>query len=369
MVTTDNVLLTIYNQLVVDAGNDLTMQSGSDTILNGSYQGGSPSIGYYWSPDSLLIDPYVLNPQTVNLFDTQIFTLTVTDSIVDYQGSDIMTVTVIESDTLNIANFGNDTIYEYEVARSICGFVSGNNCDNDLIKAQYFYDDLRLFEINEILIHFGKAVKTSEDDIQVKVGIWDNSGIDNTPGSLITSTFLPLSTIVENISSEQYSSIEFEEPVEVGNGFYIGVFLPQTEGDTVAVFTNKDGESGPNLGWTQKTDYEWSSYSQDPRWYLTISNAIFPIVKQINLSVDDIAAQENNYLIYPNPASNKVTVEVRKQGSDNSKVVLFDMQGKVLQQKKFTNNTNLDLQNLEKGIYLLSIFSNTEYEVHKIVIQ
>jgi hypothetical protein len=110
--TTNSAQLTIYDQLIVNAGNDLTIQSGLDTILNGSYQGGSTSIGYYWSPDSLLVNPYVLNPQTVNLFDTQTFILTVTDSIVDYQDSDLMTVTVVESDTLNIANFGNDTIYE-----------------------------------------------------------------------------------------------------------------------------------------------------------------------------------------------------------------------------------------------------------------
>jgi len=366
---TNNALLTVYDQLTVDAGNDLSIPIGTDTILNGSFQGGSPSIGYYWSPDSLLVNPNVLNPQTLNLFAAQTFTLNVFDSIVDYQASDNMLITVVENDTLNYNTFESDTMYEYNVTRSNCGYVAGNNCDNDLIKAQYFYDDVKLFEINEILLHFGKATKTSEEEIPIKIGIWDNTGDDNNPGTILTSAHIPLSDIVEDIKNERLSSIVFTEPIKVSNGFYIGVFLPETEGDTVVLFTNKDGESQPNLSWSQKNGYEWSSYSQDPRWYLNVSNAIFPIVKQINLSINNIIASENEYLVYPNPASNRVIIEAKKKTSGDAELMLFDMQGRVLEQKKFTISTNLHLQNLNPGIYLLSIIKSNGNEVHKIIIQ
>lgn len=366
---TNSALLTVYNQLIVDAGNDLSIPIGTDTTLNGSYQGGSPGIGYYWYPDNLLINPNVLNPQTVNLFSSQTFTLTVVDSVVNYQWSDTMTVIVIENDTLNIINFGNDTVYEYGVTRSNCGYVSGNNCDNDLIKAQYFYDDLRLFEVNEILFHFGKAIKSSIDDIQVKVGIWDDSGSENTPGSILSTEYISLSTIVDNVNAEQFSSIVFDEPVEVSNGFYIGVFLPQTEGDTLVLYTNKDGESNPNLAWTEKVDYEWSSYSQDPRWYLNVSNAIFPVVRQINLGIENINISDKEYLVYPNPSSGIVTVKGTKQVSNDVKLTLLNLQGKVIEIKKFINSTNISVSNLKSGIYFLSIEKDEGYEFHKIVIQ
>ncbi|MDD3878237.1 MAG: hypothetical protein PHT69_16580, partial [Bacteroidales bacterium] len=70
------------NQLpIVSAGNDTSISNGANIILNGSALGGSGFYSFSWSPASLLVNPNVQNPQTVNLTNSTNFTLTVTDNI------------------------------------------------------------------------------------------------------------------------------------------------------------------------------------------------------------------------------------------------------------------------------------------------
>jgi len=77
-----------------NAGNDTTIPNGVYAFLHGSCTGGSGSYNYHWEPASKLVDPNVQHPQTVNLFSTTIFTLTVTDDSASCQGNDIITVNI-----------------------------------------------------------------------------------------------------------------------------------------------------------------------------------------------------------------------------------------------------------------------------------
>ena len=63
-----------------DAGDDSTIPHGSSTTLYGTATGGNPPYAYSWSPPELLVNPNVQNPQTVNLFQPTVFTLTVNDN-------------------------------------------------------------------------------------------------------------------------------------------------------------------------------------------------------------------------------------------------------------------------------------------------
>ena len=57
--------------------------------------------------------------------------------------------------------------------------------------------------------------------------------------------------------------------------------------------------------------------------------------------------------LYPNPASNRVMIEVE---SYPSQLVLMDIQGKVIRQELITNKTHvMDISALGKGIYFVRI--------------
>lgn len=59
--------------------------------------------------------------------------------------------------------------------------------------------------------------------------------------------------------------------------------------------------------------------------------------------------------IYPMPATDQITIQHR-QSSENSIITLYSLDGRILQQKNaaaFTLHTQLNIQNLAKGIYII----------------
>jgi hypothetical protein len=82
------------NAPVASAGNDTSVANGSIITLHGSAQGGAGGYTYHWEPASLLIDPNVQEPVTINLGASTLFTLTVTD-IAGCMGTDDVFVTVV----------------------------------------------------------------------------------------------------------------------------------------------------------------------------------------------------------------------------------------------------------------------------------
>jgi hypothetical protein len=63
-----------------EAGNDIIIAHGTNTVLDGSSTGGSGSFVYHWEPADKLVNPNVPDPQTVNLYATTLFSLYVSDA-------------------------------------------------------------------------------------------------------------------------------------------------------------------------------------------------------------------------------------------------------------------------------------------------
>ena len=85
--------LTEVGAPVVNAGNDTTVNNGTILTLHGNATGGTGPLGWHWEPDSLLVNPNLQDPLTVNMGASTTFTLTVTDSI-GCHGKDSVIITV-----------------------------------------------------------------------------------------------------------------------------------------------------------------------------------------------------------------------------------------------------------------------------------
>lgn len=85
--------LTELNAPVVNAGNDTTVNNGTILTLHGSATSGTGPFTWHWTPDSLLVNPNIQNPLTVNMGASTTFKLTVTDSI-GCHGNDSVIITV-----------------------------------------------------------------------------------------------------------------------------------------------------------------------------------------------------------------------------------------------------------------------------------
>jgi len=68
------------NAPVAGAGNDTTVANGAIITLHGSATGGTAPLSYHWEPASLLVDPNVKDPVTINMGASTEFTVTVTDN-------------------------------------------------------------------------------------------------------------------------------------------------------------------------------------------------------------------------------------------------------------------------------------------------
>ena len=73
--------------------------------------------------------------------------------------------------------------------------------------------------------------------------------------------------------------------------------------------------------------------------------------------------------IFPNPTSKFLHVETI-QNTDYSFVVQIEnIQNKKCIKQEFINNTNIDISSFSKGMYIVKIFSKTNFEAHKIIIE
>lgn len=86
--------LTETNAPVAGAGNDTTVNNGAIITLHGSAYGGSGGYTFHWEPASLLVNPDVEDPVTINMGASTQFIINVTDAN-GCDGQDEVLVTVI----------------------------------------------------------------------------------------------------------------------------------------------------------------------------------------------------------------------------------------------------------------------------------
>ncbi|MDX9906672.1 MAG: T9SS type A sorting domain-containing protein [Bacteroidales bacterium] len=90
-----SVTVSVFSNPIPDAGPDQAISHGTSTILYGSASGGSGNYSYQWEPANKLVNPNVLQPSTVNLTETTLFTLTVTDNAGGCSSVDVVVVQVL----------------------------------------------------------------------------------------------------------------------------------------------------------------------------------------------------------------------------------------------------------------------------------
>ena len=84
--------------------------------------------------------------------------------------------------------------------------------------------------------------------------------------------------------------------------------------------------------------------------------------------VREIRGTEKNILVYPNPASDKVNVELKKKGTQLKQISIIDMYGKS-QEKELNNNNEIDVSSFAEGLYFICITTDKGIEIRKIAIQ
>lgn len=93
-----------------------------------------------------------------------------------------------------------------------------------------------------------------------------------------------------------------------------------------------------------------------------------PITLVDNTSVGEILS-DANISIYPNPVTNELNVQFNRYNRELIDMEIFDLTGKVVQSTKiFTGTTRVNVENLESGVYFVSLQSGAISKTHKIIV-
>jgi hypothetical protein len=92
------------------------------------------------------------------------------------------------------------------------------------------------------------------------------------------------------------------------------------------------------------------------------SNLIVTAIKEVSKNSPEISA-------YPNPTNDFVSLKVATESVKNSKFLLYDVYGKLLQEQKLVSSeTKISFNNLAPGTYLLKlVWENKELKSFKII--
>lgn len=122
---TAEVNVIVYPLIIANAGEDTTIDYGTQAILHGTINTGANEVNFYWQPDSLLENPGAISPTTIPLTETNRFIFWVGDPLTGCESGRDTVFVFVEGGDLNIQIFASsDTICKGDVVE-LMGTVSG----------------------------------------------------------------------------------------------------------------------------------------------------------------------------------------------------------------------------------------------------
>ena len=91
---------------------------------------------------------------------------------------------------------------------------------------------------------------------------------------------------------------------------------------------------------------------------------------ELKTKIEKIQNSEIEFIIFPNPTTNKTTIVINDLRTDYVTIQLKDVMGKEIPfdfEQTNSNSYNLDVSNLESGIYFVKINMNGYRKVLRIV--
>jgi len=154
---------------------------------------------------------------------------------------------------------------------SAAGYVGGTNEYDCLGIAEFFSTFDPYNQVTGMRVFLAAANNGTSPN--VTFAMWDN--VAGSPGTQLTSTTIPMATVVTAYNGDGYIDINFPATINIPpGGFFVGFMVPGTpaSGDTLAVLTNTDEDSGYDTGYSLYGT-SWETYAA---WSMSLQNAIFP---------------------------------------------------------------------------------------------
>lgn len=244
------------------------------------------------------------------------------------------------------------------------GFASGNNAFGDLAKAQVFSLDT-ISAVQGVIIWFGYKNQTSEDvNSKINVNLYNLNAtatgqgafaLKLCPDSIYRSTPLLLNSIdTSSVFELGLNVVNFNSPAYFDTLFSIGFdFNGLAIGDTVACFTNTDGDAdSTENAWELTADSVWSTMLNN--WGLNVDYAIFPIIDGTLTGMHTNNATLPAAKLYPNPGQAILNIELPFETKNEFSYVIVTADGKVLTAGQLNSKTTeINTSHIASGVYFV----------------
>lgn len=279
------------------------------------------------------------------------------------------------------SNVGSsETIVKKYISNGGSGLISGQNSLNVSEYAEQFSTSENAYLYGVYLVNTkgnnDTSSVTNEINIRVYVG-------DSLPEYLIAQKVVKMKTLIWNndflystknslVKNENY--IRFDQRIPVGKNFFIAYTVPYANlpADSFAVYTIANRNNGINTAFAKK-DGIWRSF---PDLYNdTTSLWIDPIIQLDTAAaspVDTNLVKRNtkNSVVFPNPATDKIRILLRKDVEGKCIVDIYDVMGRyMLTNQAFVLDLPVDINisSYPQGVYFLRIKYENDIELHKII--
>jgi hypothetical protein len=122
---TADVSVNVNPKPLAEAGEDIDIQLGTTTSLNGTASGGSGDYSYQWEPASWLEQNDIQNPTTLLLPQTTMFSLLVTDNNTQCQSETDNMFVIVSSDELSANPYADPAEVCYGKSTFVTAIASG----------------------------------------------------------------------------------------------------------------------------------------------------------------------------------------------------------------------------------------------------
>jgi hypothetical protein len=81
----------------------------------------------------------------------------------------------------------------------------------------------------------------------------------------------------------------------------------------------------------------------------------------------------DEFVIYPNPNNGNFNIQFSSNSGNEIKIIVHDIRGRQIFERKFNNlglfNENINLSNVQSGVYMVTVLDGNQKQVKKIVVE
>jgi hypothetical protein len=81
----------------------------------------------------------------------------------------------------------------------------------------------------------------------------------------------------------------------------------------------------------------------------------------------------SKFVLFPNPNKGSFTVSFDSQSRDDIKILVHDLRGRNLLERKYNNtgvfSQNIQLEGFQSGVYLVTVLDGDQKEVRRIIVE